>query len=428
MHCNHICRIAIKIPIKVRAIDPEGGCAPAIPAALGPAHGSDGLRRQRDAFPGHFLHALQHGCRPRSDRWQVGQHAGELARAGHRALNAPDRAEVALDPFAHHGIGDLPDVEFWIEPARDPFDHHHGLLQQDQFGPGLHVEKAGDLEQQGQQLRHRDFFGRAVMDRLADRTNGLREILHRMMARDIAGLEMHFGNAAIVAGNKAKQDFREETPLLQAEPAHDAKIHRYKPAGLVEEQIAGMHVGMEEAVAQRVTQKALDHLAAEVGQIDLRLREPRVVVQRNSVDPLHRQHVMGGAVPVDRRHAEIRIVAGVFRHLGKRRRLQPQIHFHRDRARHGVDDFDQPQPARFGGIGFRLVGDKEEIAEVAVEARGDIGPEHLDRHRLAHAVAHHLAAMHLRDRGGGHRRPQARKCQRHRTFQRQCDRGFGFRL
>ena len=70
---------------------------------------------------------------------------------------------------------------------------------------------------------------------------------------------------------KPQQDFGEEAPLLQAEPAHDAEVDRDQPAGIVEEQIAGVHVGMKEAVAQRVAQETLDHLAPELGQIDLRL-------------------------------------------------------------------------------------------------------------------------------------------------------------
>ena len=164
---------------------------------------------------------------------------------------------------------------------------------------------------------------------------------------------MHLGDAAIVAGDEAQQDFGEEAPLLQAEPAHDAEIDRDQPAGIVEEQIAGMHVGMKEAVAQRVAQEALDHLAAEIGQIDLRLLEPRMVAQRDAVDPFHRQHIVRGAVPVDRGHAKVRIVAGVLRHLGQRGGFEPQIHFHRDRARHRVDDFDQPQPPRFRRIAPR---------------------------------------------------------------------------
>ena len=83
---------------------------------------------------------------------------------------------------------------------------------------------------------------------------------------------------------------------------------------------------------------------------------------------------MRGAVPVDGGDAKIRIVAGVLRHLRQRRGLQPQIHLHRYRARHRVDDFDQPQPPRFRRISFRVMGDKEEIPEVAAEARGDVGP------------------------------------------------------
>ena len=156
--------------------------------------------------------------------------------------------------------------------------------------------------------------------------------------------------------------------------------------------------------------------------------QPRVVVQRDAVDPLHRQHVMGGAVPVDGRHAEIRIVARVLRHLGHGGGFQPQIHFHRDRARHGVDDFDQPQPARFRRMRFRVMCDKKEIAEVAAEARRDIGPKHFDGNQLTLAVPQHLAAMHLRDRGRGHRRSQARKGLRHRAFQRCRNNGLGLLL
>ena len=180
------------------------------------------------------------------------------------------------------------------------------------------------------------------MNWLADRANSLREILHRVMARHIAGLEMHFGDAAIVAGDEAQENFGQKAPLLLAEPAHNAEIDGDEAAGIVEEQVAGMHVGMKEAVAKRVAQETLDHLAPELGQIDLRLRKTRMIAQRNAVDPFHRQNIMRGAVPVDRGHTKIRIVAGVLRHLRQRRGLQPQIHLHRHRARHRIDDFDQP--------------------------------------------------------------------------------------
>ena len=132
---------------------------------------------------------------------------------------------------------------------RDAFHHHHGLLQQQQFGPRAHVEQAGDLEQQHQELGHRDVFGGAVVDRLADGADRLRETLHRMVARHVAGVEMDLRGALIVARDEAEQDFGEEAALLRAEPAHDAEVDRDQPAVGVDEQIAGMHVGVEEAVA-----------------------------------------------------------------------------------------------------------------------------------------------------------------------------------
>jgi hypothetical protein len=61
-----------------------------------------------------------------------------------------------------------------------------------------HIEHPGDLEQQHQQLRHRDFVGGTAVDRLADGADRLREILHRVMRRHIAGFEMHLGDALII--------------------------------------------------------------------------------------------------------------------------------------------------------------------------------------------------------------------------------------
>src|SRR5216683_4371667 len=60
-------------------------------------------------------------------------------------------------------------------------------------------------------------------------------------------------------------------------------------------------------------------------------------------------------------------------------------------------------------MGFGVVRDKEEIGEVAAEARGDVGPQYLHRNGGAHAVTLGFAAMHLRDRGCGNRRTELRR-------------------
>ena len=78
----------------------------------------------------------------------------------------------------------------------------------------------------------------------------LGEILDAMNVRHIAGLEMDLRDALIVAPDEAVKDLGEEPPLLAAEPAHDAEIDRDDAARVVDEEIALMHVGVKEAVAQ----------------------------------------------------------------------------------------------------------------------------------------------------------------------------------
>ena len=107
-------------------------------------------------------------------------------------------------------------------------------------------------------------------------------------------------------------------------------------------------------------------------------------------------------------HAKIRVVLGVLRHLGQRGGFQPEIHFDRDRAAQRLDDFDQPQPARFSGQGLGFARGKEESVEIGVEAPLDAGPQHFHRHRPARAVDLDVSAMHLRDRGGGDSGTEAR--------------------
>ncbi len=167
--------------------------------------------------------------------------------------------------------------------------------------------------------------------------------------RHIAGLEMHLGGAVIVAGDEAVQDFRQEQPFLGAEPAHDAEVDGNQPAVIVDEQIARMHVGVKKAVAQCMAEKGLDQRAGELGQVEALGEQARPIGQRRRVDPFQREHFLGGAVPIDGRHPEIRIVLGVLRHFGERRRFEAEIHLDHDGTPQSVDHFDEPQPPRFGG-------------------------------------------------------------------------------
>ena len=175
---------------------------------------------------------------------------------------------------------------------------------------------------------------------------------------------MHLRGAVIIAGDEAVEDLGQKAPFLRTEPAHDAEIDRHQLAVVVDEQVAGMHVGVEEAVAQRVAQEGLDDRAAELLEHEALGGELGAVVQRRRLDPFERQHVARGQVPVHCRHAEFQILAGVLRHLRERRRFQPQVHLDRDRTAQRLDHLDQPQPLRLDGELLGLVGDEAERLDI----------------------------------------------------------------
>src|SRR5258707_9529483 len=101
----------------------------------------------------------------------------------------------------------------------------------------------------------------------------------------IAGFEMHLRGALVVAGDEAKQNLGEKAPLLHTETSHDAEIDRHQLASVIDKQVAGMHVGMKKAVAQRMTQEGLNHRAREALEIQSPGFEQRAVGERRRVDP-----------------------------------------------------------------------------------------------------------------------------------------------
>ena len=110
---------------------------------------------------------------------------------------------------------------------------------------------------------------------------------------------MDFGDAAIIAGDQAVEDFGEPHPRAAVDPAHDPEVDRGDPPVGQREQIAVVEVGVEEAVDHRLAEEGADQdrgkrLAVVAGR-DQRL----AVVELDPVEPFERQHAPRGAPPVD---------------------------------------------------------------------------------------------------------------------------------
>ncbi len=266
------------------------------------------------------------------------------------------------------------------------------------------------------------------MDRLADGADRLGKTFHRMVRRHVARFEVHLGGAAIVARDEAVKNFRQEPSLFRPKPSHDAEIDRDQPAFMIDKQIARMHVGVKKAVAQGMAEEGLDHGGGKTRQIEALGLQCLPVGERRRLDPFQREHVFRGPIPVHRRHAEIRIVPGILRHLGERRPFEPQIHFHRHRALERGHHFDQAQPPRFRGERFRLACRVGESIEVDAEAPRDARPQYLDRDVARAGAGRDFGPMHLRDGGRRHHRPEFYVQRIEGLAERRRHRGFGLLL
>src|SRR5260370_33628563 len=103
-------------------------------------------------------------------------------------------------------------------------------------------------------------MARLAEDRLADRAAGLGEHLARLVGWHVAGAELDLSHRAVIAAQEGDQKLGEIAAGVLVDAAHDAEIDRYDVAGAVDESVAAMHVGMEEAVAEHLVEERLGSL------------------------------------------------------------------------------------------------------------------------------------------------------------------------
>ncbi|MND62325.1 hypothetical protein D3C80_536070 [compost metagenome] len=155
------------------------------------------------------------------------------------------------------------------------------------------------------------------MDRFSNGADRLRETGFVVVARHITGLEMHLSHPHIVAGNEAVEDFGKEAAFLFAKASGNAHIDGNDLALSIHEEIAGMHVGVEEAIAQRMPQEGLDQRIGELVQVVAGGLQALDIRHLDTVNPFHGDDIATGALPIHLRNTETRIVLGIFGKFGK---------------------------------------------------------------------------------------------------------------
>ncbi len=168
----------------------------------------DRFRRQLQTVAGHRVQPLQQRHRARRRCRAGARDLAEVAGAVDRALDLPIGPRLRSIHSRTTGSAVVQISRRGSKLRATPSTTTMVFCSSSSSGRVCMSNSAGDLEQQRQQPRHRDFLRGAIVDRLADGADRLREIVDRVMRRHIAGLEMHFGDAVIVAGDEAVAEFR----------------------------------------------------------------------------------------------------------------------------------------------------------------------------------------------------------------------------
>ncbi len=212
---------------------------------------------------------------------------------------------------------------------------------------------------------------------------------------------MQFGDAMVVAVEERKKIGREILLIFGAECADDAEVHSrvLGPFGIGDDDkdIAGMHVGVEEIVAEDLGKKNLDPVFGEPLDICSGFAQGIHVADRDAVDTLLDHDFGTAVVPVDLghvKHVGTREVALQLRCIG---RFTHQVEFVNDRLLVLGHNLERLETFAMFPVPAGQPGQHAQNVEVPLYLFLNAGPQQLDDHFL---VVGQLRRMHLGDRCG----------------------------
>jgi hypothetical protein len=289
-----------------------------------------------------------------------------------------------------------------------PFDVEQGLLQHHQLRLDLDVETAGGLEEAQENAAERDFVQRAVEDRFADGADGGLELVGTGIGRRPAGFDVRHRDALVVALEESKKVLREIVLVVVGERADDAEIERDIAAVMCrvsgDEDVAGVHVGMEEAVAKDLGEKDLDAGARQRRQIDAGGDQRVGLTDRDAPHALHDHHRRRALIPVHFGHLQQPRTAEVAPQLRAVGGFAHQVEFVVEILGELADDFARLQPLAVRPDLFEQTGEGVEQRQIAGNDAVHAGAQDLDRDLVAPVLGPQAGEMDLGDRGAGHRR------------------------
>jgi hypothetical protein len=167
-------------------------------------------------------------------------------------------------------------------------------------------------------------------------------------------------HTAVVALEEGKQVARQIVLVLGREAADDAAVDRdvlrAPRVHGADENIAGVHVGVEEAVAEHLGEENLHATLGQHLHVGTLVGQGRQVGDLHPVDALHHQHFGAAPVPVDLRYIQQRRAFEVALELAGVGRFAQQVEFVVNGFFVVADHIHRVQQACIGSSGARRYG------------------------------------------------------------------------
>ena len=207
---------------------------------------------------------------------------------------------------------------------------------------------------------------------------------------------MQLRHPPVIAMEKRQKIFRQVLLVGGTQGTDDAEVHG-DVAGIVrmlgvDEDIAGMHVGVKETIAEYLGKKNLHPTFRQLLQIHPAPPQFGDIAHGDTVDPLHHQHLAAGFRPEHLGYVQDRRVLEIAPQLTGVGGLADQIQLIENGLFVLGHHLDRPQPTPLSPIALRQAGDDVQQFHIAANGLFDAGPHHLDHH-LPTAVQ--AGGMHL---------------------------------
>ena len=214
---------------------------------------------------------------------------------------------------------------------------------------------------------------------------------------------MQLGHLTVVAIEESDKVLSEVALILFIQRADntavDADVFRIFRVLIADENVARMHVCMEEAVAENLSKEDLHATLGQQLHVGALFFQRRHVRDRNTVDTFHHHHVLTAIVRIDFRNIQHRAVFKVSTQLNGVRRFTQQVKLVNQRFFVFPNHFQRTQTATIRQQTRHPASQAINQLHVCFDNRQDIRTNHFDDHLFA--IFLQARGVNLRNRGRG---------------------------